>query len=137
MKKFIIALLAFVAFVTTSFAQSKQTLTLTGAGDSIVNTGTKYLSTPIDGYAVAATIHVIFTKTSGTAAGKATIEYSTDGTNYYRVNTDSLNITNVTTQGKLWTIPTPSAYPYVRIKIVGSGTSRYKFSTATIYIRKP
>ena len=133
MKKFIIALIALVAFAATSSAQS--TATMTGSGDSIVNSGTKYLTADLSGNVVASAIQVVFTKTSGTAAGKATIEYSIDGTNYFRVSTDSLNVTNVTTQSKLWTITLPNSYRNVRIKVVGSGTSRYTL-TGTIYRRK-
>jgi hypothetical protein len=133
MKKFIIALIALVAFAATSSAQS--TATMTGSGDSIVNSGTKYLTADLSGNVVASAIQVVFTKTSGTAAGKATIEYSIDGTNYFRVSTDSLNVTNVTTQSKLWTITLPNSYKFVRIKVVGSGTSRYTL-TGTIYRRK-
>jgi hypothetical protein len=133
MKKFIIALFALVAFAATSSAQL--TTTMTGSGDSIVNTGTKYLTVGLDGNVSAAAIQVTFTKTSGTAAGKATIEYSIDGTNYFRVNTDSLNVTNTTTQYKLWTLSLPASYKYARIKVVGSGTSRYTL-TGIIYTRK-
>ena len=132
MKKLIIALFALVCFVSTSQAQL---VTMTGSGDSIVNTGTKYLSYNLDGHVVATTIQVLFTKTSGTAAGKATIEYSIDGTNYFRVNTDSLNVANTTTQYKLFTITNPAQYKYVRIKVVGSGTSRYRLN-GLMYIRK-
>jgi len=133
MKKLIFLLVACVSFALTSQAQS--TATMTGSGDSIVNTGTKYLTADLSGNVTAASIQVIFTKTSGTAAGKATIEYSIDGTNYFRINTDSLNVTNTTTQSKLWVVSLPASYKYVRIKVVGSGTSRY-ILTGTIYRRK-
>lgn len=133
MKKLIFLLFAFVAFAATTSAQS--TASMTGSGDSIVNSGTKYLTADLSGNVVASAIQVVFTKTSGTSAGKATIEYSIDGTNYFRINTDSLNVANTTTQSKLWTISLPNSYKYVRIKVVGSGTSRY-ILTGTIYRRK-
>lgn len=133
MKKTYILLFALVAFAATSKAQT--VYTMTGSGDSITNTGTKYLTQKADGNVTAAAIQVIFTKTSGTAAGKATIEYSIDGTNYDRVNKDSLNIQNVTTQYKIWPVTLPASYKYYRIKVVGSGTSRY-ILTGTAYIRK-
>ena len=132
MKKLIIALFALFCFVSTSQAQL---VTMSGSGDSIVNSGTKFLTYNLDGHVVATTIQVLFTRTSGTAAGKATIEYSIDGTNYFRVNTDSLNITNTSTQIRLWRIENPAQYKFVRIRVVGSGTSRYRLN-GLAYIRK-
>lgn len=133
MKKLIFLLTAMVAIASATSAQS--VTTMTGSGDSIVNTGTKYLTADLSGNVTAASIQVIFTKTSGTVAGTATIEYSIDGTNYYRVSTDSIKLSNVSSQGKLWTLSLPNSYKYVRIKIVGSGTSRY-ILTGTIFRRK-
>lgn len=133
MKKLIFLLLACVALAFNSSAQTNATMT--GSGDSIVNTGTKFLTADLSGNVVASAIQVVFTKTSGTSAGKATIEYSIDGTNYFRINNDSLNIANTTTQAKLWTITLPNSYKFVRIRVVGSGTSRY-ILTGTIYRRK-
>lgn len=130
-----IALLFVIAAMAATNQIQAQYTSMTGSGDSIVNTGTKYLTKSLDGNVTSATIQVVFTKTSGTAAGKATIEYSIDGVNYYRLNSDSINITNTTTQSKMWTISNPGGYKYVRIKVVGSGTSRY-ILTGTIYIRK-
>lgn len=131
--KIILTICALIAIALSSNAQT--TATMTGSGDSIVNTGTKYLTADLSGNVTAASIQVTFTKTSGTAAGKATIEYSIDGTNYHRISTDSFNVANTTTQYKLWTISLPASYKYVRIKVVGSGTSRYTL-TGLIYRRK-
>lgn len=133
MKKLIFLLFAMVAIVSATSAQTATTMT--GSGDSIVNTGTKYLTADISGNVTASSIQVTFTKTSGTAAGMATIEYSIDGSNYHRINLDSFIVTNTTTQYKLWTISLPNSYKYVRIKVVGSGTSRYILS-GLIYKRK-
>lgn len=134
MKKLIFVLMMMVVGLTATESKA-QLMTMTGSGDSIVNTGTKYLTYNLDGNVVAASIQVTFTKTSGTAAGKATIEYSIDGTNYFRVSNDSLNVANTTTQYKLWTTSLPNSYKYVRIKVVGSGTSRYRLN-GLIYLRK-
>lgn len=131
MKKLYILLFALVAMAATTQAQFVKTAT--GSGDSITNTGTKYLTATADGNTIAAAIQVIFTKTSGTAAGKATIEYSIDGTNYDRVNKDSLNIQNVASQFKIWPITLPNSYKYWRIKVVGSGTSRYILTSSYFY----
>jgi len=132
MKKLLFLSLALFAFMANSNAQL---VTMTGSGDSIVNSGTKYLSYNLDGNVVASSIQVIFTKTSGTSAGKATVEYSIDGTNYHRVQLDSFNVANTTTQSQIWTLNVPNSYKYVRIKVVGSGTSRYRLN-GLIYLRK-
>lgn len=132
MKKLLFLSLALFAFMANSNAQL---VTMTGSGDSIVNSGTKYLSYNLDGNVVASSIQVIFTKTSGTSAGKATVEYSIDGTNYHRVQLDSFNVANTTTQSRIWTLNVPNSYKYVRIKVVGSGTSRYRLN-GLIYLRK-
>lgn len=132
MKKLLFLSLALFAFMANSNAQL---VTMTGSGDSIVNSGTKYLTYNLDGNVVASSIQVIFTKTSGTSAGKATVEYSIDGTNYHRVQLDSFNVANTTTQSRIWTLNVPNSYKYVRIKVVGSGTSRYRLN-GLIYLRK-
>lgn len=134
MKKLLFVLIAIVAAMTATESKA-QLVTMTGSGDSITNTGTKYLTYALDGNVTASSIQVTFTKTSGTAAGKATIEYSIDGSNYHRVSLDSFNVTNTTTQYKLWTLNVPNSYKYVRIKVVGSGTSRYILG-GLMYIRK-
>ena len=135
MKKLIFAFIATMFAVLTATETKAQLVTMTGSGDSITNTGTKYLTANLDGNVIASSIQVTFTKTSGTAAGTATIEYSIDGTNYHTVVPDTFTVTNTTTQYYLWNLEKPNAYKYVRIKVVGSGTSRYRLN-GLIYIRK-
>jgi hypothetical protein len=133
MNKFIFLTLVSMLFACSASAQYYPKVT--GAGDSIVNAGTKYLTVALDGNVTGASFQVIFTKRSGTVAGKATIEYTIDGINYHRINKDSLIITNISSQKKLWLIDPPSGLTGVRIVVVGTGTSIYLLNPL-LYVRR-
>lgn len=135
MKSFIKSGLFIISMFFAFGLSAQHHQTMSGSGDSVENTGTKYLTQTLNGNLSAVTIMVSFTKASGTVAGKATIEYSIDGVNYFRINTDSLNLTNTATQYKMFIVTPPGNYTHVRVKIVGSGTSKF-YPSGTYYYRK-
>lgn len=124
MKKFIlIAAISFASLtISATFNEAKaQVVTMTGSGDTVVNTETEYIlyKAPTN-YVVS--IQLQATKLSGTAAGTATIQGSIDGVSYVAIPGQTVDtLTNVTSQGYLWTF-SPSPYVYYRIAITGSGT---------------
>jgi len=73
------------------------------------------------------TAEVKLDKISGTAAGVVTLWYSNSGVLYKRVNTDSLLVTNVTQQGKLFDLG-PNKYRYYQFRYTGAGTQSVTLS---------
>ncbi len=124
-------------FIATTNTQAQVATTLTGSGDSVVNTGTKYLSMTTDGYIVAGNLFATFTKTSGTVRGTVTVEVTPDGTNWFAITNGVSHtvggktyvdtLTNVATQYFYYVIPLEicPAIAGARLKIVGAGASHY------------
>ena len=138
-------MLFIVAMAMPNYAQTSTTMT--GSGDSVVGTGTKYLTANLDGNCVAATVEVVFTKSKNTTRGTLTLQVSQDGTNWYSVTTGTSHtvgavtyvdtLTNTTTQRKIFVVPDPQNFKYVRLMDVGAGnsTNSHRLS-GTIYKRK-
>lgn len=120
----IIMIMFALCFSTES--QAQKIYTMTGSGDTVVNTAVEYVSLPLkDGYDVAV-FGVKLTKISGTVAGTSILEQSLDNVNFEAATgTDTLTHSNATTNFKNWTLTNP-AFPYYRIKITGSGTMSAK-----------
>jgi len=119
MKKLIL-LSAFVLIGLTSFAQfGKPVKMALAVGDTAKNTTqVNKIITATAGYG-AIGIQPIITKQSGTIAGKCYLYESLDGTNY--IKTDSLALTDQTTNTTIWTKQT-TPYGYYKINVTGSGT---------------
>ncbi len=89
------------------------------AGDTAVNTTpAAKIITASAGYN-AIGIQPVITKVSGTVAGKAYLLWSLDKVNY--IKTDSITLTNVTTNTAIWTKQTTPA-GYYKVQVVGTGT---------------
>lgn len=73
------------------------------------------------------TIQLNLAKGTGTPAGYASIHGSVDGITYEKIGTDSVAISNTTTQLKFWKLTT-HAYPYYRVRLIGSGTQSTAFN---------
>ncbi len=136
MKK--IAILLFVGLVAFStqaqvfdFYQPLGTrLTL----DTVSNTGTSYVTTPVisNAAATSTTVWITVTKISGTVGGTISLLGSFDGTNFKAINT-------VDTQTALATITATDAsntyhyrlqgspFPYYRVSWTGTGTMSASF----------
>lgn len=129
MKK-LIFLLALGLFAFGANAQTS----MTGSGDTIANTATKYLTLTVKGAATNVSLQIVTTKINGTVAGTSILQASLNGTNYVDISTDTLANTNVTTNTKIWNV-TPNKYLYYRIKTTGVGTMSASHA-GTVLIRQ-
>jgi len=138
MKKLI--LLFLVGLVAFSTIESKaQTFDLKSVydftSDTVTNTGTVYLTTPVVSPAPATTttIWVAVTKISGTVGGTITLQGSLDGTNFkalYTLNTATALPTFTATDASNtyhWII-TGSPMRYYRVSWTGTGTMAASFT---------
>jgi hypothetical protein len=89
--------------------------------DTIVNTATVSVTQTFKLTYAVASFQAVVTKVSGTVAGTIILEASNDGTNYAAISVDTLNLTNVATNTKLWAV-TSVPYKYYRLKGTGIGT---------------
>lgn len=96
-----------------------QSVTMTNSGDTIVDTGSKYLILKVNNKASNVAFQAVVTKVSGTVAGTVLLQGSIDGVNYKDISTDTLNLTDVATQSYLWTV---SANPYLYYRLAGTGS---------------
>ncbi len=119
MKKILSILLVAGAF--TALPMFAQTVTMTGTGDTITNAGTDFVVKQVQGTYKNVSVQAVFTKVGGTVAGTAILYGSIDGTNYVQLNTDTLSMTNVTTNTKIWVV-TNNNYMYYKIVYLGSGS---------------
>jgi hypothetical protein len=124
--KHLIALIA-ICIAFTGVAQAQTAMTASG---TLTDATTGYVTSKVPGGYGNLSIQLIVTKTSGTVAGTAWLQASNDGTNYVTINsTDTLALTNVAAQSKLWNVGI-SPYLYYRAKITTTGT---QVSTGTGY----
>lgn len=141
MKKLIILSLFVIGMMVTNtisaqaLTDSKEYSLLTGYNDSVVATGTKYLTANLDGDVVGGSIVVVATKSFGNARCKFTLQVSNDNTNWFDVtngvshtlgdNTVVDSITNTAgAQYKVFPISSYcSNFKYIRVKCQGFGTS--------------
>lgn len=87
---------------------------------------------------------VVVTKTSGTIGGGVALQWSNDNANWSNVvvtgitATDTLALTNVTTNEKKWYIDIPPS-GYIRLRATGNntGVANVKFYTSFRYSAKP
>jgi len=77
-------------------------------------------------------IQPVVTKATGTMAGWAVLDYSVNGTNWY-VGTDSLSLTDITTNTIVWTKNT--AARYYRIRVGGATTVTGTAAAKIIVVR--
>lgn len=145
---FIIAILASAMFLGVSqkseaqITLGNQTVSLRNSSsltrDTVTNTAAHVMSYQVKGAQKSITIQVDVTKITGTLAGTIVPVGSNDGVTFY-VITDaygaaaSYTVTDVSTQGKCFNIPT--GYPYVGVLWTGSGTMSGSF-TAKLFSRK-
>lgn len=98
---------------------------MTGNGDTITNTGTDYVQYQVDYNYENVSFQAIVTKISGTVDGTGLLQGSIDGTNFKDLNTDTLDLTDQTTNKKIWVL-TGSPYKYYRVTYLGAGTMAAK-----------
>jgi len=123
MKKYSL-IIAMCALFSVTKAQSVVT-TMVSSGDTLVNTTPDYVTITPNFYYEQVSFQAKVTKISGTVDGYALIQGSNDATNYNDLNTDTLDLTDVTTNTKIWVL-TNNPFLYYRIKFVGVGTMSAK-----------
>jgi hypothetical protein len=106
----------------------KAQVAMTIAGSPVTNTGTATATATINNSYETATIQAVFTKTSGTLGGTATLQASLDGTNYATVATQATvagaatyTVTDVASQSVIFII-NKAPYKYYRVSWAGTGT---------------
>jgi len=134
MKKLLSFIALMFAFVAISSAQS---VAMTGSGDSLSNTATKTVTTRVTGTPTAVSVSYVLTKSTGTPAGTAYLQGSADGGLTYVTiqTTDTLKVTNVTTNKKVWVVSSPKNYTHYRVTYTGVGTMKV-YIAAYILVRK-
>lgn len=144
MKKFItlLSIVALVAFATISVnaqtADLKNALSPFATSDTVTNTGTGTLTSPLLKSANApTTIWVAVTKISGTVGGTITLQGSLDGTNWKAINTPETATALATftatdaSNTYHWRLNS-SPFPYYRVSWTGTGTMSASF-TAKVF----
>lgn len=124
MKKFLTLALSFL-FSISAFSQA---VTMVTAGSPVTNTGVAASTSKVTGSTAHVTIQSVFTKTSGTLAGTATLQGSVDGVNYVTIPTASIvsatatyTVTDVANQSVVFVI-NRNGFLYYRISWTGTGT---------------
>lgn len=114
------------AFLLSAIGFSQNTVTtMTGSGDTITNTGTDYVQyQPTYNYENIS-FEAVVTKISGTVSGTGLLQGSIDGTNFKDISTDTMALTDQTTNKKIWVL-TYSPYKYYRVTYLGVGTMSAK-----------
>lgn len=119
------------AYLYTSGAGNQHAVTtMTSAVGSnsatTTNTGTSYVSFPLQQWYNTIAIQSVVTKISGTVGGTVTLQGSLDGTNFSTVSSSYVDVTSYvptdqTTNAKIF-IVTGSPYRYYRLSYTGTGT---------------
>lgn len=121
MKKLLIISSFIIALCISAIAQTSVTTSMTNNGSTLTNAGSDTVYTQIQGTYKTVSVQAVLTKVSGTVAGNAVLFASVDGTNYVQISTDSLLMTNQTTNTKIWVVNN-SNYMYYKVIFTGVGT---------------
>lgn len=116
-------IITILLFTVVGYAQNSVT-SMTGNGDTLTDAGTDVVVIQPNYYYDNVSFQAVATKISGTVAGYAYLQASDDGTNYHTIS-DSLTLTNVTTNTKIFVV-SGNQHLYYRIKFEGSGTMAAK-----------
>lgn len=120
-KLFFIAML----FAVAISARSQTVYSLTVSADTLIDTATETLVSPISSYAYGATsLEFTATKVSGTVAGDCIVQGTISGANWQTLpDADTLTLANQTTNYKIWNVGTDSYRKY-RVSCTGEGTMK-------------
>lgn len=116
MKKLILIMALAIACIHNVDAQ----ITMTGS-DTIVDAATVSVSQKITTSLNVISFQAVVTKLSGTVAGTVILQASNDAVNYVDISTDTLTLTDVTTNTFLWSV-TSAPYQFYRLTGLGTGT---------------
>ena len=113
-----------VFFATALQAQTNSVVNMQGNGDTITDGGTDYVLAQVQRNFKTVSIQAVVTKYSGTLTGTGLLQGSNDGVNYVNIGTDTLDITNQTTNTKVWAM-SGTPYEYYKVTFLGTGTARF------------
>lgn len=104
------------------FASAQSASSSRVKGDTSVNTAAVTVALPASAVDGLTGIQITYSRLSGTiSGGTAVLQGSIDGVSWSGVGTDTLTLTNVATQGRVWPIST-NAYRLYRVVISPTGT---------------
>lgn len=128
MKKLLSLLFSFALLLMFANVSVAQTSTMVGNGVTVTNTGTSACSLKVVSAYSSISVQAVFTKTSGTLGGTATLQGSIDGVTWETVPTSlvagaasTYTVTDVASQGKTFVI-TGAPFLWYRISWTGTGT---------------
>lgn len=130
MKKYVTFLLPLVIAIAAVLPSQAQVMSListsNGTGkDTVTNAATKVLGKVLPGNKATIAIQVDITKISGTLGGTLIPVASNDGVNWYAAGSGSLTVTDVASQGILFS--PPLGFAYYGVKWTGTGTMSGSF----------
>jgi len=114
--------LCILTFASVSFGQAK----MLPVADTSTNATTRYISTPVVSNSSGDfSFQYVGTKLGGTVAGVVKLYGSVDGVNFEQIGTDSLALTNVTTNAKIFDVAAKARTIY-RFAVTTTGTVSLK-----------
>jgi len=132
MKKIMILLLFSLTAAISLQAQTAFNQTASNPTGALLNTAVDTMTYTMSKSYGIVSIQPVVTKATGTMAGWAVLDYSVNGTNWY-VGTDSLSLTDITTNTIVWTKNT--AARYYRIRVGGATTVTGTAAAKIIVVR--
>lgn len=127
MKK-ILSIVMILGLMLSFFGANAQTFAMTGNGVTVTNTGTSACSLKVSKAYNTVSVQGVFTKTSGTLGGTATLQGSIDGVTWETVpvslvagGASTYTVTDTASQGKTFVV-TGSPFLYYKISWTGTGT---------------
>ena len=121
MKKIMLMMMMAVMVGVCGMAQSSATY-MTYSGDTITDTGSKYVLQKVDTRTVdLVSFQVVNKKVSGTVAGNTLFQASNDGVNY--ITLDTLKNSNVAYNSAFF-VDNPAKYLWYKITSTGTGTMK-------------
>ena len=127
MKNLFKLLIISFAMLLGNFANA-QVATMTTSGSPVTNTGTATSTLAVKSISSMVAIQAVFTKTSGTLGGTATLQGSLDGVNYTTISTaatvagaSTYTVTDVASQSVIFLVKNQGYY-YYRVSWTGTGT---------------
>lgn len=122
MKNLLLIIVGMLLFIGVASAQSPMLSPYGNVTDTVTNTATESLSLVSKGFTNSVGVQLVVTKQTGTVGGTAILQGSLDGINYYRITQDSLALSNVASQNKLWQVTGVPPVLYYRVSVTGAGT---------------
>jgi len=113
-------LICFLLLGAMGLQAQANVVTMTGSGDTITNTTADSVVYPVQYYYQTVSIHAVFKRITGTAAGNAKLYGTIDGTNYQQIGTDTLAMAASGNSSYIWVV---NGSPYRKYKVVFTGST--------------